>query len=126
MSDSQVSFWQKLFRGFHELRRGEEPETFREYTSIRVALRDLRAYTGMSLEQLAAKIEINVSSLRMIESRGGLLHGEQCERCATIARDFRYLILAEFFVMEGMNNLRKQRQRKPQGMDESGISNSWK
>ena len=67
-----VMFWQTLFQRFHELNRGQEPESYRDYENVRIALHDLRTFTGMTVEQLAREIGINTSALRMIESRGGL------------------------------------------------------
>jgi hypothetical protein len=107
-------FWKKLFRIFHELHRGKEPDDFRRY-NIRVALYSLRTFTGMTGERLAAEIGIAPGMLNMLEVRGGRMSLTHCEQCKKIARDFRYPKLAEFFGLEGMRNSRHTRTRRPEG-----------
>jgi hypothetical protein len=99
-------FWRKLFRAFHERHRRTEPHDARDYKNVRMALYYLRTYTGMTGEQMAAKIGISAGQLNMFEIRGGILRPEQCKRCAMIARDFFYPKLAEYFDLAEMKNSR--------------------
>lgn len=116
---TERGFWDALFSQLHDRQRSRpEPNRYDGSTDIRTALFVLREFSGMTREQLAARIGIMPHTLKLFESRGGLFDQNYCDRCAVIARDFDLHALAEFFKVEGMMNSRKQRRGHRSTTDE--------
>lgn len=113
-------FWRKLFRAYHARTRYQEPHSYQDIRDIKIALFHLRRATGLSIENLAARIGVLPQIVNMLEYRGGVMPQSCCELCGQIAESYRLPQLAAFFQLEAIRSSRKSRKKRTSETDSDG------
>lgn len=92
----EIGFWETLFRHYHTEQRSQPERNHRQMT-LPIALMTLRDFSGMTREQLSARLGIMPHTLKLLEERNGYFSQDHCLACERIAASFDLQELAMFF-----------------------------
>lgn len=89
----ETFFWESVIRGHWRKHQPEEPEIM----DSRVAVYYLRKFTGLTVEEMAARLSVFAAVVSSWESRGRPFTRESLQRLERMAKDYGLLRIAEHF-----------------------------
>jgi transcriptional regulator with XRE-family HTH domain len=100
---------QMIWQERQNLRAGE----LDNYDNLSAAVYALRTMTGLTVEQLAARLSLNTYKLNLIEKRGGPVDMADIHRMVVVARDFSLNKLVVYFERMELLQRGKMRKKRP-------------
>lgn len=99
-----------VWRDRQNLRANEQDS----YDNLAAAVYALRIMTGLTVEQLAARLSLNTYKLNLIEKRGGPVDMADIHRMVIVARDFSLNKLVLYFERVALLQRGKMRKKRPE------------